>query len=251
MTAIMNGLCLHGGVIPFGGTFLVFSDYARNAIRMSAIMKQRVISVLTHDSIGLGEDGPTHQPIEHLASLRLIPHLHVWRPCDAVETMVAWKAVLFRQYGPAVLALSRQTCAPQDRAVDDLLEIECGGYVLKKCDAPELIFAATGSEVQIAMDAARQLEKEGHRIRVVSMPCVDVFYEQDHAYQMQVIPQEIPLIVIEAGVTDAWYRLVQNRGMIMGIDQFGASAPAPVLFEYFGLTVERAVACARTWMKIS
>lgn len=241
MAAIMNGLALHGGVIPFGGTFLVFSDYARNAIRMSALMQQRVIFVMTHDSIGLGEDGPTHQPVEHLASLRLIPQLNVWRPCDVVETAAAWQSALMTQ-GPTVLGLSRQTCAPQQRDAQQLQEIARGGYVLKKAIQPALIFIATGSEVGLATDAAAQLEAKGYAIQVVSMPCVDIFYQQDAAYQAQVLHAQVPLVVIEAGVSDAWYRLVKNRGIIMGLDHFGASAPAPELFEHFGFSVERAVA---------
>lgn len=240
MTAIMNGLALHGGFIPYGGTFLIFSDYARNAIRLAALMKQRVIGVLTHDSIGLGEDGPTHQPVEQLWSLRLIPNISLWRPCDAVETAVAWQAAIERSDGPTLLALTRQGLAHQSRTKDQLESIRRGGYVLADCpDRPEAIVIATGSEVALAMGAAAQLAEQDRRIRVVSMPSVDVFESQDPDYRLQVLPTGVPVLVVEAGSSTPWYRYAGHDGAVIGLDRFGASAPAKALFEHLGFTVER------------
>ncbi len=240
MSAIMNGLTLHGGFIPYGGTFLVFSDYARNAVRLSALMKIRSIFVYTHDSIGLGEDGPTHQPIEHLASLRIIPHMHVWRPCDGVETAVAWEAAIERADGPTSFALSRQGLPHQERTPEMLENIRRGGYVLKDtAGAPEAVIIATGSEVGLAMEAARALEEKGRRVRVVSMPCVEVFEAQDEAYKASVLPPEVTArVAVEAGVTNYWHKYVGPRGKVIGIDRFGESAPGNVLFQYFGFTPE-------------
>ncbi|OBS08121.1 transketolase [Acidihalobacter prosperus] len=243
MTAIMNGIALHGGFIPYGGTFLMFSDYARNAIRMAALMKQRVVLVYTHDSIGLGEDGPTHQPIEQVASLRLIPNLDVWRPCDAVETAVAWKRSIERQDGPTALILSRQNLPHQARSEEQLASIARGGYVLKDCQGtPEAILIATGSEVALAMDAAAQLEAKGRRVRVVSMPSVEAFEAQDEAYREAVLPRAVRArVAVEAGVTHFWGKYVGMDGAVVGIDRFGESAPAGELFKYFGFTVEHVV----------
>jgi len=239
MGAIMNGIALHGGLIPYGGTFLVFSDYARNAIRMGALMRQRVIYVLTHDSIGLGEDGPTHQPVEHIASLRLIPNLSLWRPCDAVETAVAWQAALERRSGPSCLILSRQKLDHQPRTTEQLRAIRRGGYVvLDSDDTPEAIIIATGSEVALAVAAAHQLNDQGRRIRVVSMPSVDTFEAQDAAYREAVLPAVVEKrVVVEAGVSAAWYKYAGSQGRVMGLDRFGASAPAGELFEHFGFSV--------------
>ncbi|NLO80808.1 MAG: transketolase [Xanthomonadaceae bacterium] len=247
MSAIMNGLALHGGFIPYGGTFLVFSDYARNAVRMAALMKQRSIFVYTHDSIGLGEDGPTHQPIEHVASLRLIPNLSVWRPCDAVETLVAWQAAIERKDGPTALLLSRQNLPHQTRTEEQLQAIRRGGYVLRDCDGePEAILIATGSEVALAVAAAEELAGQGCRVRVVSMPSTDTFEAQDQAYRDAVLPPQVEArVVIEAGSPDIWYKYVGFRGRIIGIDRFGESAPAGELFKYFGFTAERVAATVR------
>ena len=244
MTAISNGLALHGGFIPYDATFLVFSDYARNAVRMTALMGVRAIHVYTHDSIGLGEDGPTHQPIEHLASLRYIPDNDVWRPCDAVESAVAWKAGIERVDGPSCLVFSRQNLPHQARSEAQLADIARGGYVLKdSTGAPALILIATGSEVGLAMDAAVQL---GDGVRVVSMPSSDVFDRQDAAYRESVLPKACRRrVAIEAGVSDFWRKYVGLDGAVIGIDSFGASAPADKLFAHFGFSVERVVAAAR------
>ncbi len=243
MTAISNGLALHGGFIPYDATFLVFSDYARNAVRMSALMGARAIHVYTHDSIGLGEDGPTHQPIEHLASLRYIPHNDLWRPCDAVESAVAWKAAIERRDGPSCLVFSRQNLPHQPRSDAQLADIARGGYVLKDSNGtPELILIATGSEVGLAMDAAAQL---GDRVRVVSMPSTDVFDRQDAAYREAVLPKAVrKRVAIEAGVGDFWRKYVGLDGTVIGIDRFGASAPAEKLFPHFGFTVDHVVQAA-------
>ena len=243
MTAISNGLALHGGFIPYDATFLVFSDYARNAVRMSALMGARAIHVYTHDSIGLGEDGPTHQPIEHLASLRYIPHNDLWRPCDAVESAVAWKAAIERRDGPSCLVFSRQNLPHQPRRDAQLADIARGGYVLKDSNGtPELILIATGSEVGLAMDAAAQL---GDRVRVVSMPSTDVFDRQDAAYREAVLPKAVrKRVAIEAGVGDFWRKYVGLDGAVIGIDRFGASAPAEKLFPHFGFTVDHVVQAA-------
>ncbi|RPE74810.1 transketolase [Vulcaniibacterium tengchongense] len=244
MTAISNGLALHGGFIPFDATFLVFSDYARNAVRMSALMNAHAIHVYTHDSIGLGEDGPTHQPVEHLASLRYIPHNDVWRPCDAVESAVAWKAAIERRDGPSCLVFSRQNLPHQPRDARQLADVARGGYVLRdSAGTPEIILIATGSEVGLAMQAAERL---GDKARVVSMPSTDVFDRQDAAYRESVLPKACrKRVAIEAGVSDFWRKYVGLDGAVVGIDRFGASAPAEKLFPHFGFTVERVVAVAR------
>ncbi len=245
MTAISNGLALHGGFVPYDATFLVFSDYARNAVRMSALMGARAIHVYTHDSIGLGEDGPTHQPVEHLASLRYIPDNDVWRPCDAVESAVAWRAAIERAHGPSCLVFSRQNLPHQLRSDAQVADIRRGGYVLKdSVGAPEYILIATGSEVGLAMQAAAQL---GDGARVVSMPSTDVFDRQDPAYREAVLPNACrKRIAIEAGVRDFWRKYVGLDGAVIGIDTYGASAPAEKLYPHFGITVDTAVAAART-----
>ncbi len=247
MAAMMNGMALHGGFIPYGGTFLVFSDYARNALRMSALMKLRTIYVFTHDSIGLGEDGPTHQPIEHVASLRMIPNMSVWRPCDLVETAVAWKAALERSDGPTSLILTRQNLEPQSRTEAQVADIARGGYILRDCEGtPELILIATGSEVALAMGAAEVLAGEGRKVRVVSMPSTDVFEAQDAGYRDQVLPAAVTArVAIEAGVTDYWRKYVGLEGRVVGIDRFGESAPASDLFKHFGFTVDNVVKVAK------
>ena len=244
MAALCNGIALHGGLIPYSATFLVFADYARNALRMAALMKIRQIFVFTHDSIGLGEDGPTHQPVEHVASLRLIPNMSVWRPCDAVETAVAWRAALERDSGPTSLALSRQNLPHQTRDAGQIANITRGGYVLADCEGtPEAIIIATGSEVALAMDAVDALSEKGRHIRVVSMPSTDVFATQDAAYREAVLPAAVSArVAVEAGVTSCWLKYVGLEGAVIGIDSFGESAPAEVAFEYFGFTVANIVA---------
>lgn len=248
MSAIMNGIALHGGFIPYGGTFLTFSDYARNAIRMSALMKQRVIFVYSHDSIGLGEDGPTHQPIEHLTMLRVTPGVHVWRPSDSAETVVAWQKAIERKDGPTCIALSRQTTSAQLRSANTLKNISKGGYILQECsDFPEMIFIATGSEVGLAVQAADTLNKRGYKIRVVSMPCLEVFENQPPEYRAEVLPEIITnRIVIEAGSRHLWHRLAGASGCVLGIDSFGESAPCKDVYDYFGLTVEGVIAAAQS-----
>ncbi len=242
MTAIMNGMALHGGFVPYGGTFLVFSDYARNAVRMAALMRQRVILVYTHDSIGLGEDGPTHQPVEHVASLRIVPGLHLWRPCDAVETAVAWGAAVERRDGPTSLILSRQALPPMERTGAQVADAARGGYVLVDSGSrPDCILIATGSEVGLAVDAAKRLTEAGRRIRVVSMPCTNVFDAQPPSYRDAVLTPGVPRVAIEAGVREGWWRYVGPDGAVVGIDTFGASAPAKQLFEHFGFTPENVV----------
>jgi transketolase len=243
MTAISNGLALHGGFLPYDATFLVFSDYARNAVRMSALMGAHAIHVYTHDSIGLGEDGPTHQPVEHLASLRYIPDNDVWRPCDAVESAVAWRAAIERRDGPSCLVFSRQNLPHQSRSATQVADIRRGGYVLKdSVGAPECILIATGSEVGLAMQAAERL---GDKTRVVSMPSTDVFDRQDAAYRESVLPKACRRrVAIEAGVRDFWRKYVGLDGEVIGIDSYGASAPAEKLYPHFGITVEAAVAAA-------
>ncbi|MDT8437548.1 MAG: transketolase [Wenzhouxiangellaceae bacterium] len=247
MTAIANGIALHGGFIPYTGTFLVFSDYARNAVRMSALIPTGAIHVYTHDSIGLGEDGPTHQPIEHVASLRMIPNLEVWRPADKAETAVAWQQSLLRRDGPSTLVLTRQGLVHQARDAEQLGAIARGGYVLHEADPnPQLILIATGSEVELAMQAAARLADDGIAARVVSMPNPGRFLAQDTAWQQAVLPDAVRArIAVEAGVSDYWYRFVGREGRVIGIDRFGASAPAEQLFEQFGLTVEAVVEQAR------
>jgi transketolase len=235
MTAIMNGLALHGGFIPFGGTFLTFSDYARNAIRLAALMRLRVILVYSHDSIGLGEDGPTHQPIEQLASLRLMPHLHVWRPADALETAIAWGALIERTDGPGCLVLSRQGLA-QVAAAAAPEQIARGGYVLLDCQGvPELIVIATGSEVGVALEGVKAAQAQGRRVRLVSMPCTEVFDAQDAVWREAVLPAKVTRrLAIEAGATGLWWRYVGSSGRVLGIDEFGASGKGPELFEKYG-----------------
>nr|WP_294972749.1 transketolase [uncultured Pseudomonas sp.] len=240
MSAIMNGVALHGGFIPYGATFLIFMEYARNAVRMSALMKQRVLYVFTHDSIGLGEDGPTHQPIEQLASLRLTPNLDTWRPADAVESAVAWKYAIERADGPSALVFSRQNLPHQPRDAGQLADVARGGYVLKDCDGePELILIATGSEVGLAVQAFDKLSAEGRKVRVVSMPSTSVFDQQDAGYKQAVLPVQVGArIAIEAAHADYWYKYVGLEGRVIGMTTFGESAPAAALFEHFGFTVE-------------
>ncbi len=246
MSAIMNGVALHGGYIPFGATFLTFSDYSRNALRMAALMKQRSIFVFTHDSIGLGEDGPTHQSVEHVSSLRLIPNLDNWRPCDTVESAVAWGAAVKRKGGPSTLIFSRQNLPYQERSSNQIAAIARGGYVLQDAPNARVILIATGSEVELATKAASALAAEGIAARVVSMPSTDVFDRQDAAYKASVLTRGMPRVAIEAGVTDFWYKYVGLDGAVVGIDTFGESAPAPVLFKHFGFTVENVVAKVKT-----
>jgi transketolase len=243
MSAIMNGISLHGGFIPYGATFLMFSEYARNALRMAALMKIQGIFVYTHDSIGLGEDGPTHQPVEQTATLRLIPNMSVWRPCDAVESAVAWKVAIARKDGPCSLIFSRQGLAPQNRDAEQLKAIEKGGYILSDCDGtPEAIIIATGSEVELAVDAAQQLTEKGKKIRVVSMPSTNMFDAQDDAYRESVLPSNVTArVAVEAGVTDAWFKYVGFQGKVIGLDRFGESAPINDLLKYFNFTVENVV----------
>ncbi len=242
MSAIMNGVALHGGYIPFGATFLTFSDYSRNALRMAALMKLRSIFVFTHDSIGLGEDGPTHQSVEHVASLRLIPNLDNWRPCDTVESAAAWGAAVQRKDGPSTLIFSRQNLPFQERSAAQVADIVRGGYVLQDAPGAKAILIATGSEIELAVKAAAALAAEGVAVRVVSMPSTDVFDRQDAAYKASVLTRGLPRVAIEAGVTDFWYKYVGLEGAVVGIDSFGESAPAPVLFKHFGFTVENVVA---------
>lgn len=248
MSAIMNGLALHHGVLPFGGTFLTFSDYARNAIRLASLMRQRVVYVYTHDSIGLGEDGPTHQPIEHLPSLRLMPGLSNWRPCDTVETAVAWRAAIERQ-GPTCLMLSRQALPFQTRDAAQLSMIQRGGYILadySEGECPDAIIIATGSEVALAMEGAKQLLENDIRVRVVSMPSTDVFLAQDAVYQQAVLPQAVTArIVVEAAAADGWYRFVGTQGKVLGINRFGASAPAKDVYRDCGITVEQVITAVK------
>ena len=243
MSAIMNGIALHGALIPYGGTFLVFSDYARNAIRMAALMKQRVIFVLTHDSIGLGEDGPTHQPVEHVPSLRLIPNMTVWRPCDVAETAVAWIESIQHKDGPSCLALTRQALPAQPRTAAQLDSIRRGGYVLKDCEGtPELILIATGSEVGLAVEAAGVLAQQGRKVRVVSMPSTNIFDRQDESYRNEVLPKSVACrVAIEAAHPETWWRYVGDRGAVVGMTTFGASGVAKDLFKHFGFTVENVV----------
>ena len=250
MSAIMNGIALHGGLIPFGATFLMFSEYARNALRMAALMKIRSLFVFTHDSIGLGEDGPTHQPIEQTATLRLIPNMAVWRPCDAVESSVAWKAAIERKEGPSTLIFSRQGLPHQERDAATIANITKGGYILKDCDGtPDAIVIATGSEVALAMGAAEELAGKGKNIRVVSMPSVDAFESQDDAYRESVLPAAVTArVVVEAGVTAAWYKYAGSNGKVIGLDRFGESAPAGELFKLFGFTTENVVSALESVM---
>ncbi|AKX53497.1 transketolase [Thiopseudomonas alkaliphila] len=246
MSAIMNGIALHGGLIPYGATFLMFMEYARNAVRMSALMKQRVLYVFTHDSIGLGEDGPTHQPIEQLASLRTTPNLDTWRPADAVESAVAWKYALERQHGPSALIFSRQNLDHQARSEQQIAAIEQGGYILRDCQGePELILIATGSEVGLAVQAYQALTEQGRKVRVVSMPCTSVFDAQSAEYKQSVLPIEVGArIAIEAAHADYWYKYVGLDGRVIGMHSYGESAPAGQLFEVFGFTLDNVLSTA-------
>ncbi|MEZ9110737.1 transketolase [Vibrio cyclitrophicus] len=247
MTAIMNGIALHGGFVPYGATFLMFMEYARNAMRMAALMKVQNIQVYTHDSIGLGEDGPTHQPVEQIASLRLTPNMSTWRPCDQVESAVAWKLAIERKDGPSSLIFSRQNLAQQDRNAEQVANIAKGGYILKDCAGkPELIIIATGSEVELAVEAAAQLTAEGKAVRVVSMPATDAFDKQDAEYRESVLPSDVTArIAVEAGIADFWYKYVGFGGKIIGMTTFGESAPAGELFKMFGFTTENVVNTAK------
>jgi transketolase len=242
MSAIINGIALHGGYLPFGATFLTFSDYSRNALRMAALMKIRSLFVFTHDSIGLGEDGPTHQSVEHISSLRLIPNLDNWRPCDTTESAVAWIESIKRHNGPSSLIFSRQNCQFQTRSPAQVADIARGAYVLRDAPNPQAIIIATGSEVELAMQAADALATNKIAVRVVSMPCSDVFDRQDAAYRANVLPRGVPRVAVEAGVTDFWHKYVGLEGAVIGIDTFGESAPANVLFTHFGFTVANVVA---------
>jgi len=243
MSHIMNGMALHGGLLPFGGTFLMFSEYARNALRMSALMKQRVIYVFTHDSIGLGEDGPTHQPVEQTATLRHIPNMETWRPCDTVESIVSWVAAVERADGPSSLIFSRQNLQFQKRDEAQIANIRKGAYTLSDAadGKPVAVIIATGSEVQLALDAQKALADEGINVRVVSMPSTNVFDKQDQAYKDSVLPKGINRVSVEAGVTGGWYKYVGLEGAVVGMDCFGESAPAPELFKHFGFTTENVV----------
>ncbi len=247
MTAIMNGIALHGGFVPYGATFLMFMEYARNAMRMAALMKIQNIQVYTHDSIGLGEDGPTHQPVEQMASLRLTPNMNTWRPCDQVESAVAWKLAIERKDAPTALIFSRQNLAQQERTAEQVADIAKGAYILKDCEGkPELILIATGSEVELAVEAAAQLTAEGKKVRVVSMPSTDAFDKQDAAYREAVLPSDVTArIAIEAGIADFWYKYVGFDGRIIGMTSFGESAPAGELFKMFGFTTENVVNTAK------
>ncbi len=245
MAAMMNGMALHGGWLPYGGTFLTFSDYSRNAIRMAALMKLRVIHVFTHDSIGLGEDGPTHQSVEHVPSLRLIPNLDVWRPADGLETAVAWACAIERRDGPSALALSRQTLPSLHQQAAGEADIRRGGYVLAAVESPQAIILGTGSETHLAIQAQALLAVEGVRVNVVSMPCSSVFDRQDSAWKNAVLPQQIPAVAVEAAQPDFWHKYVGREGAVIGIATFGESAPATELYRYFGITAEHVAAAVR------
>ena len=246
MSAIMNGVALHGGFIPFGATFLTFSDYSRNALRMAALMKRRSLFVFTHDSIGLGEDGPTHQSVEHVSSLRLIPNLDNWRPCDTLESAVAWTEAVRRQHGPTSLIFSRQNLPYVERSAAQVADIRRGGYVLKDAANAKAILIATGSEVELALGSADALAAEGIPVRVVSMPSTEVFDRQDAAYKASVLIRGVPRVAVEAGVTDFWFKYVGLDGVVIGIDTFGESAPAGKLFKHFGFTTEKVVAAVKS-----
>jgi len=246
MSAIMNGIALHGGYIPFGATFLTFSDYSRNALRMAALMKLRSIFVFTHDSIGLGEDGPTHQSVEQVSSLRLIPNLDNWRPCDTVESAVAWAQAISRKNGPTTLIFSRQNLPFMERTQTQVDAIRRGGYILKDVANAKAVLIATGSEIELAMKSAEALSAEGIPVRVVSMPSTDVFDRQDAAYKASVLPKGLPRVAVEAGVTDFWFKYVGLDGAVVGIDTFGESAPAGQLFKHFGFTTENVVATVKS-----
>jgi len=240
MAAIMNGVVLHGGFRPYGGTFLMFSEYARNAIRMAALMKINPIYVFTHDSIGVGEDGPTHQPVEQTATLRMVPNLDVWRPCDSVEAFVAWQVALEHKQTPTALILTRQNLAHQPRDVKQIAAIRKGGYVLKDCAfEPQAVIIATGSEVALAVDAQKALAEKGVPVRVVSMPSPFLFNQQDASYRNDVLPRGIPRVAVEAGVTSYWRQYVGLEGAVVGIDRFGECGPAAQVFEYLGVTAAK------------
>ena len=243
MSAIMNGIALHGGFVPYGGTFLMFMEYARNAVRMAALMKQRVIFVYTHDSIGVGEDGPTHQPVEQVATLRSTPNLHTWRPADTVESAIAWAEAIKYTDGPSALIFSRQTLNHQARTEAQIQDISKGGYILKECEGtPELILISTGSEVGVTMEAAEQLQQQGKAVRVVSMPCCEVFEKQSQEYKSAVLPSEVTRrIAVEAGITQPWHRYVGLEGEVIGMQSYGESAPGGELFKHFGFTTENIV----------
>lgn len=246
MSAIMNGAYLHGGFIPYGATFLMFMEYAKNAVRMSSLMKLPVIYVYTHDSIGLGEDGPTHQPIEQISSLRITPNLNTWRPCDQVESAIAWKNAVESKETPSALIFSRQNLAQMDRTEEQLANVSKGAYVLKSANNPDLIIIATGSEVELAMETAKVLESENKKVQVVSMPCSEIFDKQDAQYKESVLPSSCTKrMAIEAAITDFWYKYVGLNGKVLGIDRFGESAPADELFKLYGFTVENAVKLAK------
>jgi transketolase len=243
---MMNGIAAHGGCVPYGGTFLVFTDYARNALRMAALMGLQSIFVLTHDSIGLGADGPTHQPIEHVASLRLIPNMHVWRPADVVETAVAWRAALERRTGPTSLILTRQDVPSIERTAEQIALIARGGYILSNSDGePRITLIGTGSELQLAAGAAKELEASGVAVRVVSLPSTEVFEAQEQAYRNHVLPPGGVRLIVEAGATRGWWGYAGERGAVVGIDRFGLSAPGEQVLEHFGFTVAKVVEAAR------
>uniref|UniRef100_UPI000367413E transketolase n=1 Tax=Psychromonas ossibalaenae TaxID=444922 RepID=UPI000367413E len=248
MSAIINGMALHKGFVPYGATFLMFMEYARNGLRMSALMKQRAIQVFTHDSIGLGEDGPTHQPVEQIASLRLTPNMNTWRPCDSVESAVSWKSAIERTDGPTSLIFSRQNLKPQPRDAQQLSDVAKGGYILLDSEkTPEIILIATGSEVELAVQAHAKLTAQGKAVRVVSIPCTDVFEKQSAQYKESVLPSAIAKrVAIEAGIADYWYKYVGLNGKVIGMTTFGESAPAEQLFEMFGFTVENVVDAANS-----
>jgi transketolase len=248
MAAVMNGVALHGGFRPYGGTFLTFSDYARNGVRMSALMKLPVVYVFTHDSIGLGEDGPTHQPVEHASSLRLIPNVDVWRPCDATETAVAWREALRRADGPSCLLLTRQAVPHAGNGHERIDDIARGGYVLRRAQDERVVLIATGSEVGLTLAAAELLAGEGIPARVVSVPCLDAFERQDEGYRQAVIPRHLPRLAVEAGSTGLWWKFVGEHGDVIGLDRFGESGPASGLFKHFGLTADAVAARARRLM---
>jgi transketolase len=240
MAAIMNGMALHGGIVPYGGTFLTFSDYARNALRMAALMKAGSILVFTHDSVGLGEDGPTHQAIEHAATLRYIPNMEVWRPCDTTETAIAWMAAIERRDGPTSLLLSRQNLAFVERSTEQVESIRRGGYVVAEAadGAAQAVLIATGSEVALAIEAQKLLNAQGIAVRVVSMPCTSVFDRQEQTYRDRVLPPRVPRVAVEAGISDFWRKYVGLDGDVLGIDHFGESAPGPEVFKFFGFTAD-------------
>jgi transketolase len=243
MAAMMNGIALHGGFIPYGGTFLIFMEYARNAVRMAALMRQRAIYVFTHDSVGLGEDGPTHQPVEQLTAMRSTPNLDTWRPCDAVESAIAWKQAILRTDGPSALVFSRQTLPHQVGAAERVSDVTRGGYVLREEQGElEAIIIATGSEVAVATDAAEKLSAAGRGVRVVSMPCAEVFQRQDVEYRESVLPSHLlARVAVEASHQDWWYKYVGLDGRVVGMNSFGESAPGPVLMKEFGFTVENVI----------